>query len=71
LSALFVLIGISILVAGGFLTAFLWSVNKGQFDDDFTPSVRMLFDDELKSASSSSTLTSPSTSIPKTINQTK
>jgi cbb3-type cytochrome oxidase maturation protein len=48
LSALFVLIGISIIVAGSFLAAFLWSVNKGQFEDDYTPSVRMLFDDELK-----------------------
>jgi cbb3-type cytochrome oxidase maturation protein len=65
LSALFILIGISILVAGGFLAAFLWSVNKGQFDDDYTPSIRMLFDDEVKKASSTST------SIPKTINQTK
>jgi cbb3-type cytochrome oxidase maturation protein len=45
LSALFILIGISILVAGGFLTAFLWSVKTGQYDDDYTPSVRMLFDD--------------------------
>jgi cbb3-type cytochrome oxidase maturation protein len=65
LSALFVLIGISILVAGGFLAAFLWSVNKGQFDDDYTPSIRMLFDDEIKKPSSTST------SIPKTITQTK
>ena len=48
LSALFVLIGISIVVAGSFLAAFLWSVNKGQFDDDYTPSVRMLFDNETK-----------------------
>jgi len=48
LSALFVLIGISILVAGGFLTAFLWSVRSGQYDDDYTPSVRMLFDDIIK-----------------------
>jgi cbb3-type cytochrome oxidase maturation protein len=63
LSALFVLIGISILVAGGFLAAFLWSVNKGQFDDDYTPSIRMLFDDELKKTTTST--------IPKTINQTK
>jgi cbb3-type cytochrome oxidase maturation protein len=47
-SALFLLIGISILVAGSFLTAFLWSVKNGQYDDDYTPSVRMLFDDELK-----------------------
>jgi cbb3-type cytochrome oxidase maturation protein len=45
LSVLFILIGISILVAGGFLAAFLWSVKSGQYDDDYTPSVRMLFDD--------------------------
>jgi cbb3-type cytochrome oxidase maturation protein len=45
LSALFILIGISILVAGSFLVAFLWSVKSGQYDDDYTPSVRMLFDD--------------------------
>jgi cbb3-type cytochrome oxidase maturation protein len=48
LSALFILIGISILVAGSFLAAFLWSVRTGQFDDDYTPSIRMLFDDEPK-----------------------
>lgn len=47
MSALFLLIGISIVVAGSFLTAFLWSVKNGQYDDDYTPSVRMLFDDEL------------------------
>jgi cbb3-type cytochrome oxidase maturation protein len=51
-----VLIGISIIVAGSFLAAFLWSVNKGQFDDDYTPSVRMLFDDELKAAATTETL---------------
>jgi cbb3-type cytochrome oxidase maturation protein len=45
LSVLFILIGISILVAASFLCAFLWSVKAGQFDDDYTPSVRMLFDD--------------------------
>lgn len=44
MSALFVLIGISMLLAGGFLVAFIWSVSKGQYDDDYTPSVRMLFD---------------------------
>jgi cbb3-type cytochrome oxidase maturation protein len=54
LSALFVLIGISILVAGGFLTAFLWNVNKGQFDDDYTPSIRILFDNEPTNTSNNS-----------------
>ena len=44
MSALFILIGISILVAGSFLTAFLWSVKNGQFDDDYPPSIRILFD---------------------------
>jgi cbb3-type cytochrome oxidase maturation protein len=43
---LFGLIIISLLVASGFLIAFLWAVNNGQFEDDYTPSVRMLFDDE-------------------------
>ena len=46
MSALFVLIAISLLVALGFLLAFLWATNSGQFDDDYTPSVRMLFDDK-------------------------
>ena len=43
---LFGLIIISLLVATGFLIAFLWAVKNGQFEDDYTPSVRMLFDDE-------------------------
>lgn len=34
------------LLALGFLIAFLWSVKTGQFDDDQTPAIRMLFDDE-------------------------
>lgn len=50
MSVLIILIIISVLVAGGFLIAFLWSVNSGQMEDDYTPSVRMLFDDELISS---------------------
>jgi cbb3-type cytochrome oxidase maturation protein len=46
MSALFVLIAISLLVAMGFLLAFLWATNSGQYEDDYTPSVRMLFDDK-------------------------
>lgn len=44
MSVMFVLIGFSLLVAVGFLLAFLWSVKKGQYDDDYTPSVRILFE---------------------------
>ncbi len=48
MSVIFVLIGVSVLVALGFLFAFLWAVKTGQYDDKYTPSVRMLFDDEKK-----------------------
>ena len=44
MSVIFFLIIIGIVVAGGFLIAFIWSVKSGQYDDDYTPSVRMLFD---------------------------
>ena len=50
MSALFILIGISLMVSASFLAAFIWSVGNGQYDDDYTPSVRMLFDNELKEA---------------------
>ena len=46
MSVLILLIGFSMLIAGGFLVAFIWSVKKGQYDDDYTPSARMLFDDK-------------------------
>ncbi|HSZ24342.1 MAG TPA: cbb3-type cytochrome oxidase assembly protein CcoS [Cytophagaceae bacterium] len=48
MSVIFVLIGISILVALSFLGAFLWAVKSGQYDDGHTPSVRILFDDTIK-----------------------
>ena len=44
---IYLLISISILVAIVFFIAFIMAVKKGQYDDDYTPSVRMLFDDEL------------------------
>ena len=47
MSAIFILIAASLTIAIGFLIAFIWSVKDGQFEDDYTPSVRMLFDDEL------------------------
>ncbi|RKE03609.1 cbb3-type cytochrome oxidase assembly protein CcoS [Marinifilum flexuosum] len=48
MSVLFVLIGVSMLVAGGFLIGFLWAVKKGQYDDSYSPSVRILFEDKEK-----------------------
>jgi cbb3-type cytochrome oxidase maturation protein len=45
-----ILIAASLLVATGFLLAFIWSVSKGQFEDDTSPAVRMLFDSEESSS---------------------
>ncbi|AHJ95346.1 cbb3-type cytochrome oxidase assembly protein CcoS [Hymenobacter swuensis] len=47
MAIIFLLIGISLAVALTFLGAFLWAVRSGQYEDDYTPSVRMLFDDEV------------------------
>ncbi|NCT18628.1 MAG: cbb3-type cytochrome oxidase assembly protein CcoS [Flavobacteriaceae bacterium CG_4_8_14_3_um_filter_34_10] len=47
MSVIYILLTISIVVAIFFFLAFIISVKKGQFDDTYTPSVRMLFDDEL------------------------
>ncbi len=48
MSVIYLLITISIFVAIGFFVAFIVAVKSGQYDDDYTPSVRMLFDDEIK-----------------------
>ncbi|WP_353088879.1 cbb3-type cytochrome oxidase assembly protein CcoS [Flavobacterium sp.] len=47
MSVIYFLISISIIVAVFFLVAFIKAVQSGQYDDDYTPSVRMLFDDEI------------------------
>ncbi len=47
MSVIYLLLTLSILVAIIFFIAFIVSVKNGQYDDSYTPSVRMLFDDEL------------------------
>ncbi len=47
MSVIYLLISISIVVAVIFFIAFIKAVKSGQYDDDYTPSVRMLFDDEI------------------------
>ncbi|MBK6977863.1 MAG: cbb3-type cytochrome oxidase assembly protein CcoS [Cytophagaceae bacterium] len=42
------LVILAILVAGGFLVAFFWATNDGQFDDTYSPSVRILIDNDTK-----------------------
>lgn len=50
MSVIVILIGASLLVAVGFLIAYLWAVKSGQYDDKYTPSVRILFEDSKKNA---------------------
>ncbi len=53
MSVIFILITISMLVAGAFLAAFIWAVKSGQYDDDYTPSVRILFEDKINNKNKS------------------
>lgn len=48
MSVIYILIAVSVVVAVIFFIAFIYAVRSGQYDDGYTPSVRMLFDDELK-----------------------
>lgn len=47
MSIIFILIPLSILIAGGFFGAFIWAVRSGQYEDTTTPSMRLLLDDKL------------------------
>ncbi len=47
MNIIIILISISLCVALIFLCIFLWSMKSGQFDDTYTPSVRMLFEDKV------------------------
>jgi cbb3-type cytochrome oxidase maturation protein len=50
MSVIIILLIASISVAGLFLAAFLWSVKSGQFEDDYSPASRILFDDKPSSS---------------------
>jgi cbb3-type cytochrome oxidase maturation protein len=47
MSVIYILLSISIIVAVIFFIAFIIAVKNGQYDDSYTPSIRMLFEDEL------------------------
>lgn len=46
MSVIIILLCVSLTVAIFFLVAFIWSVKDGQYDDDYSPAHRMLFDDK-------------------------
>jgi len=45
-SAIFIMLPVSLLLAGIFLAAYIWSVRSGQFEDTTTPAMRILPDDK-------------------------
>lgn len=45
MSVMYLLILLSLILASGFVIAFVWAIRSGQYDDKYTPSVRVLFDD--------------------------
>ncbi|MDI1254943.1 MAG: cbb3-type cytochrome oxidase assembly protein CcoS [Flavobacterium sp.] len=47
MGVIYLLISVSLIMAIVFFAAFVKAVKSGQYQDDYTPSVRMLFDDEL------------------------
>jgi cbb3-type cytochrome oxidase maturation protein len=47
MTIIYLLLALSVAIALVFFVAFILSVKQGQYDDVYTPSVRMLFEDEL------------------------
>ncbi len=45
MSVMILHIVVSLIIALGFLGAFIWAIKTNQYDDDYSPSVRILFDD--------------------------
>jgi cbb3-type cytochrome oxidase maturation protein len=81
MSALVVLIAASLILASGFLFAFIRATKKGQYEDVYTPSVRILFEDSQQPIAKSqkiesnsiltTSLTNKTTlSLPKELNST-
>jgi cbb3-type cytochrome oxidase maturation protein len=59
MTAMYMLIAFSLVIATGFVLAFIWAIRSGQYDDKYTPSVRVLFDDDKPGKSDSSTKNTP------------
>jgi len=45
MTVIILLIFISLTIAVFFLSLFIWSTRSGQYDDTYSPSARMLFED--------------------------
>ncbi len=69
MSVMFLLIIASIIFAGGFLGAFFWAVKSGQFDDKYTPSMRILLDETPQIESQNEHNRNSTTNLENTSNQ--
>ena len=47
MNIILLLIVIGLLVAGGFLFVFFWAVRNGQYEDNETPAMRILIEDDM------------------------
>jgi len=47
MSVIYIVLTVSVIVGIAFFIVFLMAVKSGQYDDSYTPSVRILFEDEL------------------------
>jgi cbb3-type cytochrome oxidase maturation protein len=56
MEVIFILIGISLAMASGFMWLFFRAMKDGQFDDNYTPSIRMLFDEKVKKKTNKKTI---------------
>ncbi|MFN8355231.1 MAG: cbb3-type cytochrome oxidase assembly protein CcoS [Spirosomataceae bacterium] len=63
MTILYFMIGTSLLMALGFLSAFLWAQKTGQNDDLYTPSIRILLDDSAPDTSASGKSNKPKPNI--------
>lgn len=52
---IYLMLIVSLIIALFFLVSFFWAAKSGQYDDDYTPSVRILFEDEIKSNANTET----------------
>lgn len=48
MTIIILLIAISLSIAIIFLAIFIWALKSGQYDDTYTPKVRMLFEEDKK-----------------------
>ncbi|WP_296315057.1 cbb3-type cytochrome oxidase assembly protein CcoS [Winogradskyella sp. UBA3174] len=47
MGVIYILLTVSVIIGVAFFIVFLMAVKSGQYDDSYTPSVRMLFEDEI------------------------